>query len=290
MKLHWMTVLLLSLSSADAASSIRSSALELAAGARRAGVGTVAVLPMAPADGSLAAEGWDLSERLLTQLVRSGKVQVVERANLSRVMSEQQLGRLGALEPAGLKKLGRLLSADAVVTGSFITSGRRLRLQARLVNVETGLIMAASEAEADRDEEARSGWAKSWLPTMQVPAPELTVAIPPLPGGSMLELRDAPNDEVDCSQAAERVDALETRVLDLKARYWALKLREGLDPKTLKQNPGSTITDPQLKKDFYARLKSWHESDAIPELSTGEVARLVALDGKAFALHRECGL
>ena len=283
MKLAWMLAPLIAVQPA-AAASMRSTARELAAGAHRSGIATVAVLPLSPADGSLSAEGWNLSERLLTQLVRSGKVRVVERAHLSRVLSEHQLSRSGAIEPKALKALGRLLAADAVVMGSFVTSGRRARLQARLVNVETGLIVAASETETSRDDSALAGWGGSWNPTLEVPAPELNVEAP------MLELRDAPRDSVDCARAAERVDRLESRVLDLKARYWALRLRQGLDARSLKQNPGSIISDPELKKEFYARMTAWYRAETIPEITPVEASRLLAVDGEAFALHQECGL
>ncbi|MBI5242783.1 MAG: hypothetical protein HY922_03740 [Elusimicrobia bacterium] len=39
----------------------------------------MAVFPFAAADGSSACEGWNISKKLITQIVKQGKLQAVER-------------------------------------------------------------------------------------------------------------------------------------------------------------------------------------------------------------------
>jgi TolB-like protein len=267
----------------------KSMAKELAASARRAGVSRVAVLPFASSDGRGGADGWNISEKLVTQLVRTGKVQALERSMLKALMDEHKLGRTGALDPATLRKLGKVLSAEGVVTGSYITIGREVVVNARLIDVETGVIVAASERRAERD----------WFDVpIYVPAPELFVSAPTIVEDPVA-LRDSLSDgfaepaslkHSDCDNAATSVDRLEASVLDLKARYWALKLKQGLDGRSLKSNPGSTISDPELKQEFYDRLKQWFASRSVPELSAEETRRFVAADGRAYELHEYCGL
>ena len=269
------------------AGGFRSMAKELSAAAKRAGRPRIAVLPFVPSDGSHAKDGWSVSEKLVTQLVRTGKVQAVERSLLEKLFEEHRLGRSGALDDSKLKSIGRMFAVDAVITGSFVTLGPEVLINARLIDVETGLILAASERRAERDWfEAFGADARE---TLTIPAPEFTVAPPAIFSSDDPPSRDA-LAEASCDEAAERVDRLESRILEIKARYWALKLRSGFSIAKLTRNPGSTISDPELKRRFYERLRSWYAQAAVPELTAAEVQRFVALDSEAFFLHRKCGI
>lgn len=259
---------------------------ELAAQAKKSGVSRVAVMPFIAADGSANRDGWNISEKIVTQLVRTGKVQTLERSMLKTLLEEHDLGRTGVFDPATLKRLGKVLSAQGVVTGSFVTLGREVVVNARLIDVETGVIIAASERRADRD----------WFDmAIVVPAPEFTVEAPTIITEGELALRDALADEKpfsyrDCDNAATTVDKLEAEILELKARYWARKLKDGLDPRTLKVNPGSTISDPELKQEFYDRMKAYFAQPRVPALTPAETKRFVAIDGKAYTLAQNCGI
>ncbi|MBI4060699.1 MAG: hypothetical protein HY403_04645 [Elusimicrobia bacterium] len=257
-------------------------AKDLSFGAKKVGLNRVAVMPFEPADGGNARDGWNIAEKLVTQLVRVGSVQTLERSMLRALMDEHKLGRTGALDPATLRKLGRVLSAEGIVVGSFVTIGREVVINARLINTETGVIVAASEHHAQRD------WFD--LPNLFVPAPEFTVEAPSILTEGEIALRDSVSDDLDCGDAAATVDRLEGEILDLKARYWAAKLKKGLDPATLKVNPGSTISDPGLKRAFYDKMKAWYAQDRVPELSPLETKRFVSLDGRAYSLARKCGI
>ena len=276
-------------------------AKELSRDARQAGIHRVAVLPFEPVAGGASREGWRISEDLTTQLVRIGRVQAVERSLLRKLVDEHSLARTGLIAAATVKELGAVLAADGIVSGSFVTLGRHVKVNARLIAVETGVIVAACEAEVDRELFDLPGVsedsARGMLSYIYVPAPmldveppaEFPVGLPRLFPEDGAELRDAPSDG-SCADAAERVDRMEEMILDLKARYWALRLRKGLAAASLKENPGSTITDPELKKRFYGSMKSWYERGAIPELTPEEVRRFVAIDQRAFTLHRSCGI
>ena len=179
--------------------------------------------------------------------------------------------------------------------------GRRLKVNARLIHAETGLIVSACETDVDRELFDIPGFAETPdarpadyayvpAPVLDVEPPsDFLVEVPSIFPDEIRQLRDAPTGE-SCTDAAERVDRLESQILDLKARYWALRLRQGLSSANLKVNPGSTITDPGLKQRFYGRIKYWHEQGAIPELTPTEVRRFVAIDQRAFSLYRECGI
>jgi hypothetical protein len=162
-----------------------------------------------------------------------------------------------------------------------VTVGREVVVNARLINTETGVIVAASESRASRD------W--SDLPGLFVPAPEFMVDAPTIAEAQEPEFRDALSDGA-CVDAAARVDRLENEILDVKARYWALQLKNGLKFSNLTVSPGATISDPELKQEFYDRMKSWYAQKRVPALSPLETERFIALDGQAYSLARKCGI
>ncbi|MEK7382040.1 MAG: hypothetical protein AAB262_01995, partial [Elusimicrobiota bacterium] len=157
-----------------------------------------------------------------------------------------------------------------------------------LVRASSGEILAVTEEDIswEKPQHAGLGDPGSW--TLVVPSPEFLAEVPVLDGDELL-LRDAPREE-DCSTAAERVDLIEGGILSLKARYWAAELRQGVSPYSLTRNPGSTISDPHLKKRFYDAMKEQYDRPEVPELSPRELERFQREDARALELFRRCGL
>jgi len=255
---------------------------ELADAARAAGLNRVAVSRIDSSRGSDNGEGALLTERLTTALVRSGKVQAVERSLLPKLMEERSLGRTGALEPAaaGGERLSRV---DGVVMGTYRASGKVVRLVLRVVDYRTGVIVGAVEGELEREGES----VIADMDPFDVPAPVI--------GGRFDFEVDAARDAVAdtasrCANADARINALEESILDIKARYWARRLQEGLPASELKVNPGSTIPDPLLKARFYDALRRAYHEGKVPPLTAAEVTRFVKADGEAYSLHQECAL
>lgn len=267
---------------ARSADAMRGLGRELADAARAAGLNRVAVSRLDSSRGSDNGEGALLTERLTTALVRSGKVQAVERSLLPKLMEERSLGRTGALEPAAAEAT-RLSRVDGVVMGTYRASGKVVRLVLRVVDYKTGVIVGAVEGELEREGESVVGD----MDPFDVPVPVL--------GGKFDFEADAQRDAVAdtasrCSDAAARINALEESILDIKARYWARRLQEGLPASELKVNPGSTIPDPLLKARFYDALRRAFHGGKVAPLTAAEVTRFVKADGEAYSLHQECGL
>lgn len=275
-------LLLASAAPAARADAMRGLGRELADAARAAGLRRVAVSRLDSSHGVADGEGALLTERLTTALVRSGKVQAVERSMLPKIMEERSLSRTGALESDGSEG-GRLARVDGIVMGTYRSAGRTVRLVLRVVDSRSGVIVGAVEGELERESES----VVADMDPFDVPAPRL-------PGNPIFEAddrRDAVADtEARCSNAEARINSLEESVLDIKARYWARRLKEGLIASELKVNPGSTIPDPALKARFYDSLRGWFNQGSVPSLTAAEVARFVKADGEAYSLHQECGL
>ncbi|MDD5301898.1 MAG: CsgG/HfaB family protein [Elusimicrobia bacterium] len=267
---------------ARAGDAMRGLGRELADAARAAGLNRVAVSRIDSSRGADNGEGALLTERLTTALVRSGRVQAVERSLLPKLMEERSLARTGALEPDASEG-SRLARVDGIVMGTYRASGKVVRLVLRVVDYRTGVIVGAVEGELEREGES----VVSDMDPFDVPAPALS----PKFDFETFGPRDAVADTASrCSDAESRINALEESILDIKARYWARRLKEGLPASELKVNPGSTIPDSALKARFYAALRRWYDADGVPALTAAEVSRFVKADGEAYSLHQECGL
>lgn len=272
-------LLLLASPGAHAGDAYRSLAREFSRAGAKAEIRRIAVLPFASVDGSRSLDGEGVAERLTTQLIRAGRPQVVERRLLERVMEEHRLMSTGLIRQAEIKRLGELLSADAVLTGSLFETKGRLEIHARLIEVETGRALHAAQAEVEPD----------WALTARVPS--LEVAPPAFEVPAPLFLRDAigSRGSVDCADAEARLEVLERGSLGLKARFWAARLREpGFSPAELKRNPGSEIADPELRARFYGLLRAWSAAQASPELTAAERRMLADGEEEAEGIRTAC--
>jgi hypothetical protein len=113
-----------------------------------------------------------VAERLTTLIVDQGKAQVVERALLDKALGEIQLGMTGVLDPATTQKLGKVLGVSAIVTGTLIDlEENRTEVNARLIQTETGAILAAASTRLRR----------TWNDLPRPPAPARAAASPEEP-------------------------------------------------------------------------------------------------------------
>lgn len=87
-------------------------------------------------------------ESLITALVNSGHFNVVERSKLKTILQELKLGAMGLTDANNAKEFGGLLQADLILIGSFANLGGYWNTNLRLINVSTGLIVAAFEDKA----------------------------------------------------------------------------------------------------------------------------------------------
>ncbi len=107
---------------------------------------TVAVLPfvnsaIGQAHTELEPLSKGIAELLLTELSQNPGIRVVERENILKLIAEQNLATDGRVDDATAARVGKLLGAKHMVTGSFITdrSGKMV-LTLKSVDTETGRI------------------------------------------------------------------------------------------------------------------------------------------------------
>lgn len=81
-----------------------------------------------------------LTTQLAEQLNRSGRVQVVERVLMDRLLEELNLGSSELADPATALKLGRILAAKVISTGALLHLPDQTLLSLRLIDTETTAI------------------------------------------------------------------------------------------------------------------------------------------------------
>ncbi|MGH8651402.1 MAG: CsgG/HfaB family protein [Gammaproteobacteria bacterium] len=80
-----------------------------------------------------------LPDLLVADLSRYPALQIVERQNLLKALEEQKLGASGLVAEEDRLKLGRIVGASAMVFGSYVVVDDQIRIDIRLVEVETSL-------------------------------------------------------------------------------------------------------------------------------------------------------
>ena len=84
-----------------------------------------------------------LSQMLITDLTGTDGITVVERSQLQAILDELELGHSGVADPATAARVGELLGSKWMLLGSYFELMGTLRIDARLVRVETGEIVHA---------------------------------------------------------------------------------------------------------------------------------------------------
>jgi TolB-like protein len=260
-------------------------AQELSVIAQRSAAHKIAVLPFRQVGGA-GSGGETVSERLVSQLVQEGRVQVVERSQLDRVLGEQRLGATGALEDAQVQQLGHIMGVDAVVTGSIISvQGGKAELNARLIHAGDARVLGAAVAQVVRDWVAPDVW--NLGPGINVPPPSIAMDFKPWwdgrgsPGG-------VSNSDSRCEELGRRLYEVQKANIDIKARFWSARLRQGLDGGVLAKNPGTEIVNLQLKSEFYNVLKSFFDSGAVLPPSEEELRNVLSEERDILEGYERC--
>lgn len=91
-----------------------------------------------------------LASMLSTELEQIQAFKIVERQRLNDILNELKFQQSGAADPATIQKIGKIIGARALLLGSFVNFyGGKLRIDVRIVEVETGLTKKAEEVTGD---------------------------------------------------------------------------------------------------------------------------------------------
>lgn len=92
-----------------------------------------------------------LQQVLITELSANPSLRIVERGRIKQLLEEQDLGAAGRVDANTAARIGKLVGARYVVLGGFIDFYGDFRIDARIVNVETGEIVRVEKVSDRRD-------------------------------------------------------------------------------------------------------------------------------------------
>lgn len=88
--------------------------------------------------------GKSMSELLFVQLLENGCVDLVERAELDKALDELHLSATGMTSKESQVKLGQLIGAKILITGSVFESGKKHFAVAKIIGTETSRVKGCS--------------------------------------------------------------------------------------------------------------------------------------------------
>jgi curli biogenesis system outer membrane secretion channel CsgG len=137
--------------------------------------------------------GKGIADLLVTGLVKDGSFSIIERKALDKIMAEQNFSNSNRADPNSAAKIGKLLGVDAILVGSITEFGNETKktnlgggggswrglgvggighsnskanvgINARLVNVDTGEILAVAEGtgQSSRSSTSMLGGGGNW--------------------------------------------------------------------------------------------------------------------------------
>ncbi|MEO6953517.1 MAG: CsgG/HfaB family protein [Polyangia bacterium] len=113
----------------------------------------VAVMPFHDLSGGKGNIGEAIRETVTSDLREVGGLKVIERSNLDKVLSEQNLqGKKGEIDQLTAVKVGKLVGATLLVAGAYQRAGNTVRLTARFVNVENGVLMGTAKVDGPQSD------------------------------------------------------------------------------------------------------------------------------------------
>jgi TolB-like protein len=97
--------------------------------------------------------GKGIADLLITDMASNPKVRIVERERVQKVLEEQNLVKGGAIDQNTAVKLGKILGAQYMITGGFLSDGRgNVVLTSRAVNVQTSEITNPARVQEKTDD------------------------------------------------------------------------------------------------------------------------------------------
>jgi len=169
-----------------------------------------------------------LADMLITDLAPA-EITLVDRSDMNEALAEQSLALAGITDDSALI-IGRMVSADAILAGSYALAGNTLRIDARISDVSTGKIIS----------------------TASVSGPESAIFI--------LEARLAVKicEALGITAPAGLGDPETVSIPAAKAYYEGLALQDSGDVEAAKKRfEEAAVLDPLYAKPRYSLEESW---------------------------------
>jgi hypothetical protein len=105
---------------------------------------SISLLPI-KSEGEQSVLGAVVNDTLTAAFVNQGRFRMIERERMEEVLRELELGQTELVDAETASKIGKIVVADAILTGTIYETAHSVEVLTRLVNTETSTIMAAKD-------------------------------------------------------------------------------------------------------------------------------------------------
>lgn len=84
-----------------------------------------------------------VSEMFTSKLVNSRAFKIIEREQLAKVVKEMEMNQTGFIDASDAVEVGKMLHADAIITGSVALLGNQIQINARIIEIESAFVLDA---------------------------------------------------------------------------------------------------------------------------------------------------
>lgn len=110
----------------------------------------VAVADFVTDQGKVTRLGRVVTDKIISVLVKSGRFSVLERELIDRVIAEQKFQLSPFADENSAAEFGKILGAEAIITGKLSDLGSVFYLSTRAVDVTTGSLLSTADAELNK--------------------------------------------------------------------------------------------------------------------------------------------
>lgn len=110
----------------------------------------LAVLAFEDAARKRNALSLSVTDMVIDSLMASPKYVLVERPKLDKILAELTLSQSSYVDPKTALRVGKLAAANRVITGLVTSSGAFYRVNARMIETETGRVVSSSSVDIRR--------------------------------------------------------------------------------------------------------------------------------------------
>jgi len=110
---------------------------------------SLTVLPFEQKE-TVSNAGLSFQNNLMDALVNQNRFRMIERDKLDLILNEQKLSRTALIDQGTALRLGKLVAASSIITGSIIETQAGIEIVGRLIDTETSEVMDTEDVYDER--------------------------------------------------------------------------------------------------------------------------------------------
>jgi TolB-like protein len=120
------------------------------------GKGTIAISGFTRKDGRSSELITLLDEMAMLEITKLGRFKVIEREKMDMILQEQALALSDLMDTSKAIEVGKLLTANHILTGTVIEMPTSVVIFGRIINVETAEIESAAQVIVQKNREVKA--------------------------------------------------------------------------------------------------------------------------------------